>query len=114
MSKYILEVHNLLRTIKKLPEPITLSQLKCFLHVALNEGMSIVELAEKMGYNQASATRDMDVWSEIGRLGRPGMGYLERRDHPTDRRIRRCHLSTKGRALMRKLFEEEATDDDPK
>jgi DNA-binding MarR family transcriptional regulator len=84
-------------------EPITLSQLKCYLNVALNEGMSIVELGEKMQYNQASATRDMDVWSEIGRLGRPGMGYLERRDHKYDRRIRECWLSKSGHKLAKRL-----------
>ena len=54
-------LNNLLKTLEIIKEPITVSQMKCFLNVALNEGISIVKLSEKMGYNQASATRDMET-----------------------------------------------------
>jgi DNA-binding MarR family transcriptional regulator len=100
-----LKLRNLLSALEVLDDAVTVSQLKFFLNIALDEGMSIVGLSEAMDYAQPLASRDMDVWSEIGRQGRPGLGYTERRDSPSDRRVRECYLSASGHKLAKRLAE---------
>ncbi len=100
-----LKLRSLLKALEVLDDAVTVSQLKFFLNIAVDEGLSIVGLSEAMDYDQPLASRDMDVWSEIGRQGRPGLGYTERRDSPTDRRIRECYLSASGHKLAKRLAE---------
>jgi DNA-binding MarR family transcriptional regulator len=100
-----LKLRGLLGALEVLDDAVTVSQFKFFLNIALSEGSSIVDLSEAMDYAQPMASRDMDVWSEIGRQGRPGLGYTERRDSPSDRRVRECYLSASGHKLAKRLAE---------
>jgi len=74
--------------------------LTCFFYIASHEGCTTVEMPEAVGLAQSSVSRCTDWLSDFHRLGKPGMGLIVKTMDPGDRRLRRLHLSPKGKALV--------------
>ncbi len=76
--------------------PITPDQFRVLTHLWQSDGCSQQELAGHSLRDRANVTRIIDI------LEREGI--VERKDHESDRRVFKIHLTRKGKAL-----EEEAT-----
>jgi DNA-binding MarR family transcriptional regulator len=77
---------------------LSLTQLKalCAMDVD-NEDRSVKALAESMGVSLAAMSRAVDGLYE--------RGFVDRQEDPTDRRMKRVHLTEPGRAITSTLNE---------
>jgi MarR family transcriptional regulator for hemolysin len=71
---------------------LTLPQCKALVHLAENEGISQVQLAELTDLEPMTLVRILDRMESDG--------WLERRSDPADRRARRLYLEAKGKPLV--------------
>jgi DNA-binding MarR family transcriptional regulator len=77
--------------------------LQAFLAVAMKPGQTNSDLAKVAGVTGGGMSKMLSDLSPIGRAGDPGLGLIEQRIHPFDRRHTTNRLSIKGRALVRQI-----------
>jgi MarR family transcriptional regulator for hemolysin len=75
---------------------LTRSQWQVLAHLARNEGIQQGTLAELLEVEPITLTRILDRLEEAD--------LVERRSHPTDRRIRLLHLKPKAHPLLEQIF----------
>jgi len=75
---------------------LTRSQCQVLAHLARNEGIQQGTLAEILEVEPITLTRIVDRLEEGG--------FVDRRAHPTDRRIRQLHLTKKAHPLLSEIF----------
>ena len=75
---------------------LTRSQCQVLAHLARNEGIQQSGLADILEIEPITLTRLLDRLEEAG--------LVERRAHPTDRRIRQLHLTSKAHPLIADIF----------
>lgn len=75
---------------------LTRSQCQVLAHLARNEGIQQSALAEILEVEPITLTRILDRLEEAG--------LVERRAHPTDRRIRRLSLTKAAHPLLDEIF----------
>ena len=75
---------------------LTRSQCQVLAHLARNEGIQQGSLAEILEIEPITLTRLVDRLEEGG--------FVDRRAHPTDRRIRQLHLTKKAHPLLSEIF----------
>ena len=74
-----------------------------FLYIAAHDGCHKQVLEDDLGFSTASSSRNIAWLSDEHRLGKPGLGLIERfRDSNNLRRIR-CRLTSKGRAAATQI-----------
>lgn len=74
-----------------------------FLTLAQNEGLSMGELAQRLAIAQSSASRNIAALSEWHSFGKPGLGLVEAREDPRERRRKLVSLTGKGKAFLHRL-----------
>ena len=74
-----------------------------FLTLAQNEGLSMGELAQRLAIAQSSASRNIAALSDWHSFGKPGLGLVEAREDPRERRRKLVSLTGKGRAFLHRL-----------
>jgi len=89
---------------RKLHPVFTAHQIQTLLLVALNEGLSLNELAELGGTKQSTISRQLIDLSEADREQDKGMGLIERTANPTNYRQNQYLLTPKGKALVIRLL----------
>ena len=97
-------VHDISRLIKRRFErrarqmglPITRQQAAVVLNIASNEGVSQAEVANWLGIEPIALVRMLDKLREEG--------LVERRPHPTDRRVRTLWLTEAGRPVINQIL----------
>ena len=67
------------------------------------EGISMKDLAEKVGIAQSSTSRNVAALSKWHRLGKEGLDLVEAIEDPAERRRKIVYLTSKGKALGRSL-----------
>ena len=75
---------------------LTRSQCQVLAHLARNEGIQQGNLAEILEVEPITLTRIVDKLEEGG--------FVDRRAHPTDRRIRQLYLTKKAHPLLSEIF----------
>ena len=75
---------------------LTRSQCQVLAHLARNEGIQQSGLADILEVEPITLTRLLDRLEEAG--------LVERRAHPTDRRIRQLYLTDKAHPLLADIF----------
>jgi DNA-binding MarR family transcriptional regulator len=75
---------------------LTLAQARALAYLARNEGMSQVELSALLEVQPITLLRQID------RL--EAAGLVERRAHPSDRRVQRLFLTPRSRATLDKIW----------
>lgn len=96
-------VHDVSRLVKRRFErrarqmglPITRQQAAVVLHIAGNEGVSQSEVATWLGIEPIALVRMLDRLNEEG--------LVERRAHPTDRRVRTLWLTLAARSVVTQI-----------
>lgn len=75
---------------------LTLSQCRVLVHLAIEEGISQVQLAE---------LTDLDPMTLVRILDRMELeGWVERRIDPVDRRVRQLYVTPKGKPLVDEIW----------
>ena len=74
-----------------------------FLTLAQNEGLSMGELAQRLAIAQSSASRNIAALSDWHSFGKPGLGLVEAREDPRERRRKLVSLTPKGHAFRHRL-----------
>jgi MarR family transcriptional regulator for hemolysin len=98
-------VHDVSRLVKRRFErrarqigmPITRRQAAVVLHIASNEGVSQAEVATWLDIEPIALVRMLDKLHEEG--------LVERRSHPTDRRVRTLWLTPAARPVVERILE---------
>lgn len=93
-----------LRQVRTAIDPTVPTQLvQAFLAVGLNEGQTLTELAEHLGTNISTASRQLLDLGERNRKMEPGYNLVDRRADPMNLRVNRYSLTPKGRLLLKEL-----------
>ncbi|MGQ9364879.1 MarR family transcriptional regulator [Azospirillum sp. ST 5-10] len=71
-----------------------------FLTIAQNEGISVGELAERLGIAQSSASRNVAALSRWHSFGKAGLDLVQSQEDPRERRRKIVSLTDKGRAFL--------------
>ncbi len=74
-----------------------------FLTLAQNEGLSMGELAQRLAIAQSSASRNIAALSDWHSFGKPGLGLVDAREDPRERRRKLVSLTAKGHAFLHRL-----------
>jgi DNA-binding MarR family transcriptional regulator len=77
---------SVLEEFRKLDPEMQAQTVLTFLYVMDTPGISMTELSERVGYSQASTSRNVAALSEHQRLGKAGAGLLDAREDPANRR----------------------------
>ncbi len=93
-----------MRQVRTSIDPLVPTQVvQAFLAVAANEGKTLTELAEILGTNISTASRQMLDLGERNRKMEPGYQLIDRQIDPMNLRTNRYTLTTKGRLLIKEL-----------
>ncbi|UXY92546.1 transcriptional regulator [Pseudomonas phage LUZ100] len=74
-----------------------------FIAVAMQPGITMKELSEKVGISQASCSRNVSALSRVHRLNKPGMDLVVAAEDPMERRRKVVKLTPKGQRLAETL-----------
>lgn len=92
-----------LREFRALDPDMPIPQAMSLLLIAENEGLSLKELAERVGVGMASASRYVAAFGKPVRPGGKGMGLVVAVEDPMERRKKVITLTGKGRAMVNKI-----------
>jgi len=100
------EITTLMRVLeefRKLDPDLPIQYALSFLTLAENEGMSMRELAERLGIAQSSASRNVAALSKWHSFGKPGLDLVQAEEDPRERRRKIISLTPKGHELIATL-----------
>lgn len=80
-------------------------QMLVLLFVAANEGSTQRDLTQALDMAASTASRNLAALSKVHRLGRAGHGLIDWKEDVLDRRVKRLHLTPRGRQFMKELLE---------
>lgn len=92
-----------LEAFRRLDPDLPIQYALSFLTIAEHEGLSIGELAERLGIAQSSASRNVAALSRWHSFGKEGHDLVEAHEDPRERRRKLIRLTPKGRALIETL-----------
>jgi DNA-binding MarR family transcriptional regulator len=99
--KNVMQLMDAFRTVRP---TMPLQHAYAFLMVALDEGLGVLDYAERSGVAQTVMTRHL---LDIGRQNRrrePGYGLVVQRQDPMDLRKHQTFLTPEGRTLLHKII----------
>lgn len=96
----LMAVHEYFRDIRP---TMPLQYITAFLQVAMEEGLSVNEYAEKAGVSMSVMSRHLLDIGERNRHMEEGFGLVTSRQNPMELRKNEIFLTPKGRALMHKI-----------
>lgn len=101
------DIYEAISRFRDLSTTMPVAEVQMFLLVALNEGLSLGELADKADMKTSSASRYLLDLSDKTRRGEAGYGLVNRQPDPDELRRNMYSLTPKGRAMVRKLVGDE-------
>lgn len=96
-------VARVLEAFRTLDPDLPIQYALSFLTIAQNEGLSIGELAERLGIAQSSASRNVAALSRWHSFGKAGLDLVQSQEDPRERRRKIVTLTDKGRAFLDNL-----------
>ncbi|MBB3910172.1 MarR family winged helix-turn-helix transcriptional regulator [Sphingomonas desiccabilis] len=100
------KLNRLFSTIRSsMGESIPLQVAHTFVLACQNEGIGVVELAERAGATKATMSRHLLDLSERLRNGQPGYGLLQRTQDPNNLRSIIYTVTPKGKLLKNQLVD---------
>lgn len=95
-----------LRQVRTAIDPLVPTQVvQAFLAVAVNEGRTLTELAEALGTNVSTASRQLLDLGDRNRKMEDGYKLVDRQADPMNLRVNRYTLTPKGKLLIQELAE---------
>ena len=96
-------IHHLLAALdpfSSLRPPMTARAVQVFLIVSEKEGLSVTEYAKRADIPITTMSRILIDMGDRDRNYEEGLGLVESRDNPMNRREKQYYLTQKGRALL--------------
>lgn len=78
---------------------MTVAQLMCFMLIVERPGITQRDLYQLLGMTDSASSRIVAILSDIGSRGTPGLGLVDMRTNPMDRRERLLYLTHRGSRL---------------
>lgn len=105
--KLIRKLLRLLEEFKKLDSEMPLQQIVTLVEVALanEEGISVSDLAVRVGNSTSSTSRNVAILGEYGRGKSAGLEVVKAVVNPMDRRYQLVKLTPKGQRVIDQLVE---------
>ncbi|HYF86323.1 MarR family transcriptional regulator [Azospirillum sp.] len=99
----VLTVVQVLEAFRKLDPDLPIQYALSFMTIAQSEGISIGELAERLGIAQSSASRNVAALSRWHSFGKAGLDLVQAQEDPRERRRKIVTLTDKGREFLNAL-----------
>lgn len=96
-------VVQVLEAFRKLDPDLPIQYALSFMTIAQSEGISIGELAERLGIAQSSASRNVAALSRWHSFGKAGLDLVQAQEDPRERRRKIVTLTDSGRAFLADL-----------
>lgn len=96
-------VVQMLEAFRKLDPDLPIQYALSFMTIAQNEGISIGELADRLGIAQSSASRNVAALSRWHSFGKAGLDLVQAQEDPRERRRKIVTLTDQGRAFLEEL-----------
>jgi Transcriptional regulators len=96
-------VVHVLEAFRTLDPDLPIQYALSFMTIAQSEGISIGELAERLGIAQSSASRNVAALSRWHSFGKAGLDLVQAQEDPRERRRKIVTLTDKGRAFLDEL-----------
>ena len=93
-------VVHVLEAFRTLDPDLPIQYALSFMTIAQSEGISIGELAERLGIAQSSASRNVAALSRWHSFGKAGLDLVQAQEDPRERRRKIVTLTDKGRAFL--------------
>lgn len=90
--------------LRQMSGDMPIAQAYCLLLIAMYEGLSVKDIAERADIGMASASRYVSMFSNWNRPGEAGLGLVEAVEDPMERRKKIVRLTPKGRSAMSKIL----------
>lgn len=90
----------MLEELRKLDPEMTAQEAQCLLGVAAWPGISVRELAERVGVEPPTASRNIAILGRYGRGGKEGLKLIDSQEDPEDRRHKRLSLTAHGKKVL--------------
>ncbi len=94
---------HVLEAFRTLDPDLPIQYALSFMTIAQSEGISIGELAERLGIAQSSASRNVAALSRWHSFGKAGLDLVQAQEDPRERRRKIVTLTDKGRAFLEDL-----------
>ena len=101
--KFDTKIIMLFNEFRKLDADMTIHQAVCFMYVVKYNGITMKELADRIGIAQSSTSRNVAALSKWHRLGKEGLDLVEAIEDPAERRKKRVSLTPKGKLMAEQL-----------
>ncbi|KXK68010.1 MarR family transcriptional regulator [Pseudomonas monteilii] len=96
-------IEEVLKRFRDYDQEMQMQTAQTFIAVAMQPGITMKELSEKVGISQASCSRNVSALSRIHRLNKPGMDLVVAAEDPMERRRKVVRLTAKGQRLAETL-----------
>lgn len=97
------KILRIIREFRKMHRDISAQVIEVYLTVAMNEGIQVHQIAEKMGVASATASRHCAFLGKVDRRRNPGLDLIVVTEVYDDRRFKECKLTTKGKMVLESL-----------
>lgn len=94
---------DVLEELRTLDPDMPIQYALSFLTLSRHEGLSIRDLAERLGIAQSSASRNVAALSEWHSFRKPGHDLVQAKEDPRERRRKIVTLTDRGRDLLARL-----------
>jgi DNA-binding MarR family transcriptional regulator len=92
------------KTLEEIDPEMQLQRLKTLIYVSMYPGITTKKLAERIGFTEASASRNLLALGIMNPMTkRPGYNLVESQDNMDDRRGRKYSLAPRGQKLVMTL-----------
>lgn len=102
---YIAAQLKVLKELRTIDPEMGIQTYMVLLQVALEEGIGVMEIANRLNLSGASASRNVMLLSKRRTASRAGYDLLTQEYDPHERRRKMVSLTAKGRKLLAKLTE---------
>lgn len=104
-TKTLYKGYRFLEEFRKLDPEMPTQQAAAFLMVAMTPGITMKDMARKLGISQASCSRNVSALSEMHRLNKPGLDLVYAIEDPAERRRKIVNLTPRGERVAESLRE---------
>lgn len=90
----------IIKELMKIDPEFPMQWARCFMEIALDEGLNIHDLLDRTGISQSALSRIIGGLGEQRRYAKNPYGLIKAQPSPEDRRMRQLYLTVKGRTLI--------------
>lgn len=98
------KLYRVVDAMRKVDSTLPMQTFAAFLIVAIEEGINVSQIGEKVGIAQSSASRNIATLSDWDYTKKTGLKLVEYKTDPMNLSTKTIHLSNKGGKLVDELI----------